>query len=328
MHLVTQNTPKKQHYVPQFLLRNFTGDNTDRIFTFDKQQKRIFATTVKDSASENGFYNMQIAGNKYTLENELGDLESLASRVISKICLSESVADLEENEHKVLCFFTANLLLRVKRQRVFTSQMNIGIAESMKGLGLEPNSFSNFKELTKDEVEFQHINFLKYSVLEFANIFGDKAIGLLRAPKNSSFIISDNPVVMFCHKPDRFKSKGVSVPAIEIFLPISKSLCLTFLCMDFFHELIEKINIIKHYKATHPQLEQIDISYINPLIESIITGDAHTIDTKHLNFINRRQIVDSWMYIYNECDDFYFAKELLKKHPTINSPNLIKFGFD
>lgn len=69
MKVVTSNTPKKQHYVPQFLLRNFAIDNTEKLFTFDKQQNKVFSTTVRDSASENGFYNIVTALQKsYVLD--------------------------------------------------------------------------------------------------------------------------------------------------------------------------------------------------------------------------------------------------------------------
>lgn len=327
MNIVTQNTPKKQHYVPQFLLRNFAVNNTEKLFTFDKQKNKVFPTTVRDSASENGFYNIQGLNDKYTLEHELGDLETLASKVISKICLSGSISDLDENEHKTLCFFTASLLLRVKRQRVFTAQLNTEIAKFTRGLGLEPDTFTNFKELTKEEVEFQHINFLKDNLLTFANKFGDKAIGLLRAPNGSGFMISDNPVVMFSHKPNMFKSKGVSVPAIEIFLPISKKLCITFLCMDFYYELSEKIEIIETNRDKNPELNLVDISYAQPLIQSIQTGNANTINVKHLKFVNTRQIIDSWSYIYNDNNDFDLAKKLVVKNPNISSGNIVKSGF-
>ncbi|ALF59664.1 DUF4238 domain-containing protein [Psychrobacter urativorans] len=327
MNLVTQNTPKKQHYVPQFLLRNFAVENTERLFTFDKQQNKVFPTTVRDSASENGFYNIQGLDDKYTLENELGDLETLASKVIAKICLSGSISHLDENEHKILCFFTASLLLRVKRQRVFTSQVNYNIAKFARGLGLEPDTFTNFKELTKEEIEFQHINFLEEELLTFANEFGDKAIGLLSAPIDKSFIISDNPVVMFSHKPNRFNSKGTSVPAIEIFLPISKKLCITFLCMDFYYELAEKIEIIETNRAKNHELNLVDISYAQSLIQSIQTGNANVINEKHVNFVNTRQIVDSWSYIYNDNNDFDFAKRLVEKTPAISLGSIVKSGF-
>lgn len=326
MDPVTQSTPKKQHYVPQFLLRNFAVENTEKLFTFNKQQDRVFPTTVRDSASENGFYNIEVSEKKYTLEYKLGNLESLASQVISKICLSESLADLEDDDHQILCFFAANLLLRVKKQRVFTSQLNAEMANFARKLGIEPNTFANFKELTKEDVELQHVNFLNKELLTFANKFGDKAVGLLRAPDNNSFIISDNPVVMFCYKPDQFKSKGVSVPGIEIFLPLSKKLCISFLCMDFFHELAEKITIIETHRANNPELDLIDISYGKPLIESIKTGKANTINESHVEFVNSLQIIDSWSYIYNDSNDFNLAKKLINDNSAISSGNIVKVG--
>ncbi|WP_108945504.1 DUF4238 domain-containing protein [Shewanella halifaxensis] len=326
MDPVTQHTPKKQHYVPQFLLRNFSVENTEKLFTFNKQQDKVFPTTVRDSASENGFYNIEVSENKYTLEHKLVNLETLASQVISKICLAESLADLEEDDHQILCFFAANLLLRVKRQRIFTSQLNAGMANFARKLGLDPNSFSNFSELTKEEVDFQHVNFVNKELFKFANRFGDKAVGLLRSPDNCSFIISDNPVVMYCYKPDKFKSKGVSVPGIEIFLPISKKLCISFLCVDFFHELAEKVTIIEDNKANNPELSLIDISYAKPLIESIKTGEASNVNENHVEFVNSLQIIDSWSYIYNDSDDFSLAKKIINNNPAISSANIVKFG--
>lgn len=287
----------------------------------------MFPTTVRDSASENGFYNIQGLDAKYTLEHELGNLETLASKVIAKICLSQSVANLDENEHKILCYFTASLLLRVKKQRVFASQLNTEIIEFVERLGFEPDTFTNFKELSEKEVEFQHINFLKEEVLTFANKFGDKAVGLLSSPDDNSFIISDNPVVMFSHKPDRFKSKGISVPAVEIFLPISKKLCLTFLCMDFYYELAEKIHIIETNRAKNLELSLVDTSYAQPLIQSIQTGDASIINESHVKFINTRQVVDSWSYIYNDTNNFDLAKILIAKNPAISLGSIVKSGF-
>jgi len=305
MDLVTKNTPKKQHYVPQFLLRNFAIENTEKLFTFNKQEGRSFPTNVQDSASENGFYNIKLSNKKYTLEYKLGNLEVMASQVISKACEAESVSDFSEDEHKILCFFVANLLLRVKRLRMFTSQVNTELVGVLRKVGIESHEVVGFNELNKDEIKFQHINFLNKELLNLANKFGDKAIGLLRAPQNCSFIISDNPVVMHCYKPNQFNSRGVSVPSVEIFLPISKKLCISFLCMDFYYELIEKV-AFSNENLVH------NLSYEKSLIESIQTGEASIITENQVEVVNSLQIMDSWSYIYNDSDNFDFVKDLIK----------------
>lgn len=47
---------KKQHYVPQFYLRNFSNDNK-QIFVFDKFDKKIFSANIKNVGCQRYFYN-------------------------------------------------------------------------------------------------------------------------------------------------------------------------------------------------------------------------------------------------------------------------------
>jgi len=48
--------PKKQHYVPQFILRNFAYGKSKKIWVFDKRNGKSFSSSVKNSACENYFY--------------------------------------------------------------------------------------------------------------------------------------------------------------------------------------------------------------------------------------------------------------------------------
>lgn len=97
--------------------------------------------------------------------------------------------------------------------------------------------------------------------------------------------------------------------------------------MDFYYELSEKIEIIETNRDKNPELNLVDISYAQPLIQSIQTGNANTINVKHLKFVNTRQIIDSWSYIYNDNNDFDLAKKLVVKNPNISSGNIVKSGF-
>ena len=93
MDKVREDTPKKQHYVPQFLLRNFSYGKKPKIFTFDKANCKSFGTSVRDSASENGFYNINLDGEKYTLEHKLSKLETICANTVKKICREESLSE-------------------------------------------------------------------------------------------------------------------------------------------------------------------------------------------------------------------------------------------
>lgn len=62
------STVKKQHYVPQFYLRNFSRDNK-RIFVFDKFRQKEFASNVHDIANENYFYDLSEQHTEELIEN-------------------------------------------------------------------------------------------------------------------------------------------------------------------------------------------------------------------------------------------------------------------
>lgn len=199
MDKLRSDTPKKQHYVPQFLLKNFSHGKKNKIFTFDKSRVIKFETSVKDSASEKGFYNFNLNGEVHTLEHKLSKLEGECGVVIKKICKEESLENLTDDDRIVLCVFVANLLLRVKKQREFLDQINSGLAEWLQSLELDLNEVENFRFFDRQEIEKQHIEATQLGVLKIFKYFYNKPIVLYKSPNGSNFIISDNPVVMFNH---------------------------------------------------------------------------------------------------------------------------------
>ena len=59
---------KNQHYVPQFILRNFTVGDGKQIHVFDKQDEKSFRTNIRNIAAETGFYNFDIKEYKFTTD--------------------------------------------------------------------------------------------------------------------------------------------------------------------------------------------------------------------------------------------------------------------
>ena len=53
---------KLQHYVPQFLLRNFGNGNNDQIWVYDKAASHCFSINTKHIASERRFYDFELVG--------------------------------------------------------------------------------------------------------------------------------------------------------------------------------------------------------------------------------------------------------------------------
>ena len=327
MDKVSSKTPKKQHYVPQFLLKNFSYGKKYKIFAFDKAKVVSFGTCVRDSASENGFYNLTIDGETHTLEHKLSKLESICAEVIKKICRDESFENLTNDDHMILCVFVTNILIRVKKQREFLWQLNTGIAEWLQNMGLDPNKVSNFNTLEKDDVNRQHVQFTNEQVFDLSMQFYEKPIALLKAPNGSNFIISDNPVTIYNHwnREDR-GNKGISVPGVEIQIPLSNKLCLSFICPSLFADITEKLEFLANYKGRDLTLHNIDTSYAKILICSIKEGKAVQLNKEQVKFSNSLQIADSLKYIYSDKNDFQLAKDMVLKNPNLANGKVMYMG--
>ena len=96
------NNPIRQHYIPEFLLRNFLDDR-GQLWIYDKGQEKIYTTNTKNAFVKNNTYTRYrfehiekntkpeefidsvIKDYKYEIESFARDIESKASPVISRI---------------------------------------------------------------------------------------------------------------------------------------------------------------------------------------------------------------------------------------------------
>lgn len=328
MDKIQADTAKNQHYVPRFLLKNFSYGSKQRIYAFDKLRGIKISTNVKNSACENGFYNLIIDGEKHTLEHKLSKLETIAGAIINKICKDESLENITEEEHMDLCLFLSNLLLRVKRQREWLSQLNSNLAGWLQKMGLDPNQVQNFEVLEKDEIGKQHIQITLANTLEFAETLCAKQIFLLKAPSGSNFIIGDNPVVMYNRWHKKFGADtGISVPGIEIQVPLSNKLCLSLMCPILILDLSEKIEKLALWRHKNLDVPDTDILYTKKLVASISTRKAIEVEKSNVTFSNSLQINQSLNYIYSCKDDFNLIIEMINAYPHLSSGKLFSQNF-
>jgi hypothetical protein len=66
---------KTQHYVPQFLLKNFAEPEKDQIHVFDKQEERTFRAHVRKVAAETGLYDIKSLPSHRNLKKTVGNLQ-------------------------------------------------------------------------------------------------------------------------------------------------------------------------------------------------------------------------------------------------------------
>jgi len=94
---------KKHHYVPQFILREFSHSGS-QVQVFDKSNDNQFPSSVMNAGHQNGFYSWdeEVAGEKIkiSLESVLAGIDGAGSNVIQKVIRDQSLAKLSEKERK------------------------------------------------------------------------------------------------------------------------------------------------------------------------------------------------------------------------------------
>jgi hypothetical protein len=96
------------HYVPQFLLKNFSVDqNKPQVWAYDKSTGRSFRTNVRNIAAEKGFYRLEVGGRALSLEDGLSTLEDKTAAIIQRIIGARSIGGLSVDDRIVIAVFVA-----------------------------------------------------------------------------------------------------------------------------------------------------------------------------------------------------------------------------
>ncbi|MCE5210261.1 MAG: DUF4238 domain-containing protein [Deltaproteobacteria bacterium] len=323
MKRIDSFTPKKQHFIPQFVLKNFTSGKKKRVFVFDKHRKVAHASSVRDSACEKGFYNINIDGEEYTIENKLASLESISSKVISTVVQQETLANINPAEFKIFSLFCAVQLLRTPMQREFNQQFQDAIIDWINRQGGDVEQIQNFKVLDEAGIKQSHIHNINSLAIKFSEHFRDKALMLVKAPAGHEFFISDNPITMYNHieTPGR-GNLGLALDGIEINIPLSKKLSLTFACPKMINEII---HAVKKYEQFHSFgfATSRDTRGAEELVYAIESGNATELKPENIQFYNSLQVIQSSRFVYSAKDDFSLIIDMLKTNPECKySPKL------
>jgi len=216
---------KNQHFVPQFLLRNFS-DNGKQIGVYNIANSRyIPRTSLRKQACKRNFY-----GKDKQIEKSLSIFESKIAPIIKNIINNHKIPKRESEEYCLLLLFVANLFTRTKG---FWAELEENINKFYKLLIPEIQP-----ELAKylDDLKFCFPSFpiyaLELSIPIFFSIL-DLNCKLVQIPSPNEkrhFIISDHPVIPYnqftrlAQKPGG--TEGFCLKGTTIFVPLSYKLYL------------------------------------------------------------------------------------------------------
>ena len=318
--------PKIQHYVPQFILRNFTSNKKKQIYVYDKCKEKEFRTNIINIAAESGFYDLDFMESKLTIELSLSEMEAKASELIKKIIQEKSLSHLTNGDKKHLSLFFAIQRTRGTSQRTMILEMNKLLEKHIIKMGLNPSEVKDFKKMDEKDVKELSIK-LVIDAEEQAPYYYDKAWMLFSTDKKNPFIISDNPIVL--QNQNDFKpygNLGLAVKGIEIYMPICDTLLLGFLCHsieDMFREMQQKYNA---YKNIIPNLNKelgVESYYYDSVLDSIDNGVPFHYSKDHVENVNSLQVKFSNRFIYSSDGNFELVKDMLKFDPSLKNPKYI-----
>ena len=307
---MNDSKPKKHHYVPQFIMKNFSFKKNN-LFVFDKQNEKIFPSTVKNTAHENYFYQDV---HEYDVETELklSLIEGECAPIIKRILTEESIKKINEGDHRLLCLFVAIQLSRTNNTREMISDMNNSMDMWFKKSGLKQHTEeSDFKKLTDDQIKEVSISILREAGCLVENLV-DKNYYLIKSKENDSFYTSDHPVTMFNHID--YCQHGLALEGIEIYFPLSSRLCLAFICPLFVNLLKENLKIEKTLLQCKSRGKR--------LIDSVDSKNTMNLSEGDIDFFNTLQVNQSSRFIYSASGKFDLIRRgILKKEESSNLEN-------
>lgn len=291
-------TTKKQHYVPQFLLKRFgTGKkNREKIWVLDKLTGNVFQSSVRDIGHENNFYNHEKL-KSIDIEKRLENIESDIAPLLSRI---NKYGKLFRDESEVvgLSYFLSAQILRTPVVRA-----NIGNIRQIfvDKLGGKTKVYPDDKALGEygiDDDKFSSLFFLR-SVPELAKILQEKVWSLCKAPSNLAYIISDNPVVRhnMLERPSR-GNLGLRNQGIEIYMPISPEYTIQALCPVLSELVICRLQLSDEYQ------------------NALISGSPVAQLPENVEFSNSLQVISAERFIYARSKEHLIMPiDMLKTNP-------------
>lgn len=305
----------KQHYVPQFYLKNFSSRKTVKgkkhysINCFDKELGTNYVAKIKNIAQEKFFY--EETGR--SLEKEISEIESACSKVLKDLISSKNEKLLEvDKERSIISLFLALQFIRTKEVREMikesVSEIKTFLYEDREKL---PESWINqLEQNNEDYGKLLHINHFKH-ILEYSEMFFSKKWCFIINSTESSFWTSDNPLVKF--NPLNFGYTGIQSKGIKLFFPLTSKIGLCLLDPEYYKS-ITQFQKIKSSNINHNILE-VEKYHMKLDIE--------------VNFHNSLQAKQSTRHVFSKDGDFYRAEKWIKSN-KIKSNRIIsnKLGND
>lgn len=349
--------PKLQHFVPQFLLRQWGTGKNHQVHVFDKQTGRSFASPAKKVGAERGFYNIPDSvtreliarfreeygadalppnfedGVVLSAEQTLATIESRAATASQRVVRAESLAGLSLEDRVWLAIFASVQFLRTPYMRDVYGALIRGLRERITPLikrrgrdsALEIEQAlerAGLPEPTADRVAHAHLHHLAHGVQDLVPYFLHKHWVLERAPQGTRLYLGDNPITQANNAPGNGGALGVmglGLPHSEASLPLSPRLNVRML--DAATVEMIRDGARTYDVARHLGLQDIvrkeSVRWMQGTMRALDEGGARELLPDEVTRLNARQVRMAGRFVYAADGKFQLAERMLREHPEM-----------
>jgi hypothetical protein len=254
---------KGQHEFPQMYLKNFSTNNSKKIWVYNKKEATIKDRNIETFSKRLFLYDQ---AKPQTIENMLWSIEDKMGPYLLKIISSnnifkskESIKDKQDKKNLVLRFIISMYLRRkIIKKLIFEKYKDLESKEGNKinifGLefdGVYSRRDKHGRKIINELIQETHRNIIRTSISQ-EKMYKDYTIHLLINRTTRPFITSDNPII----KQGGIKFREITIPS-RIFLPISPNHYLLLAhpkekCKSSEIEIKEKeVNNMNHWQYTN-----------------------------------------------------------------------------
>jgi hypothetical protein len=334
----TDGKAEVQHYVPQALLRLHVKDasakrGSEQVWCFDKKTERVFSPNIKGVLSGSRFYEVEIDGQRVSLEEPLTKIEEKVSPILARLVRDRKLAELRKEERRTIAAFCAVQLLRTPAFRERIKDMNVGVADALRKRGIDPSEVSNFKMLSEDEIKGFSIQMLAEAPQKYGPHFLSKYWHLIEGAPDDPFHLGDHPVVVDNDVARGRGSMGLASPGVTIYLPLSPTLCLAMTDPQLIAKLFaeaKKVNagceklkkkisrqgFTARGAAVLGQLQQ-DRDRVNEHIGPLRSGAPGAYNGDIVMRVNSLQMIYASRWIISSKDDFSLPLRMIADDATL-----------
>jgi len=328
-NLNNQTMPSSyDHYVPKILLRNFTPAKNDQIWVYDKSDDRRYSNHINRVAGERGFNAIENA--RVTFEPILSKAEGCWAEIIKEILTRRTLSCLDESKRSEFAHFIAVQFFRTKEHRLRHVDLTSGLRDELRRRGATEEEIAVLTKNPSEIPEEKLFGFLDVvNARRFIPHFLDKRWVLYETNAQSPFFISDNPVTLHNEQTlGPYGNIGLGVKGIEIYLPLSTTLCIAFLCPSITYEYEKSILLNKMIEQKGLANQVPDYPQVRAFCEGLANGNPIRVSEESVTMMNSLQVTYSSRFVYCETNSFELVERMIREdqkyrsalRPTIDAP--------